>query len=160
MVGYQGNRGLFAKVIFNVAGNEFHTKARRHKEKMNENEIGKIVVDTAVGLHKELGPGLLETVYEVILAHKLNGQGLSVGRQVAVPIVYNGITFDEGFRIDLLVNNKVIIELKSVEQLHKAHKKQVLTYCKLTGCKLGFLLNFGESLMKDGISRIINGDID
>ena len=127
---------------------------------MNENEIGKIIVDTAVSLHKELGPGLLETVYEVILAHKLKGQGLSIERQVVVPIVYNGIKFDEGFRIDLLVNNKVIIELKSVEQLHKAHKKQLLTYLKLKGCKLGFLLNFGESLMKNGISRIINGDID
>lgn len=127
---------------------------------MNENEIGKIIVETAVSLHKELGPGLLETVYEVILAHKLKDHGLSIDRQVAVPIEYNGIKFDEGFRIDLLVNNKVIIELKSVEQLHKAHKKQLLTYLKLTGCKLGYLLNFGEALMKDGISRIINGDID
>lgn len=126
---------------------------------MNENEIGKIIVDTAVALHKELGPGLLEIVYEVILAHKLTQRGLSVQRQVAVPIVYDGIKFDEGFRIDLLVNEKVIIELKSVEKLHKAHKKQVLTYMKLKGCKLGFLLNFGESLMKDGISRIINGNI-
>ena len=126
---------------------------------MNENEIGKIVVDTAVGLHKELGPGLLETVYEVILAHKLKDQGLTVERQVAEPIVYNGIKFDEGFRIDLLVNNKVIIELKSVEHLHKAHKKQLLTYLKLKECKLGLLLNFGESLMKDGISRVINGEI-
>ncbi|MBN1906792.1 MAG: GxxExxY protein [Deltaproteobacteria bacterium] len=127
---------------------------------MDENEIGKIIVDVAVALHKELGPGLLETVYEVILAHKLKDQGLTIDRQVAVPIVYDGIKFDEGFRIDLLVNKKVIIELKSVEQLHKAHKKQLLTYLKLTGCKLGYLLNFGEALMKDGISRIINGDID
>ena len=126
---------------------------------MNENEIGEIIVDTAVGLHKELGPGLLETVYEVILAHKLKEKGLIVKRQVAVPIVYAGIRFDEGFRIDLLVNNKVIIELKSVEKLHKAHKKQLLTYLKLKDCKLGLLLNFGEALMKDGISRVINGEI-
>ena len=126
---------------------------------MNENEIGEIIVDTAVGLHKELGPGLLETVYEVILAHKLKEKGLIVKRQVAVPIVYSGIRFDEGFRIDLLVNNKVIIELKSVEKLHKTHKKQLLTYLRLKDCKLGLLLNFGESLMKDGISRVINGEI-
>lgn len=126
---------------------------------MNENEIGKIIVNTAVGLHKELGPGLLETVYEVILMHKLKDQGLIVERQVAVPIMYEGIRFNEGFRIDLLVNSKVIIELKSVEKLHKSHKKQLLTYLKLKGCKLGLLLNFGESLMKDGISRVINGEI-
>ena len=127
---------------------------------MNENEIGDKIIDAAMALHKELGPGLLETIYEVILAHKLKDQGLTIERQIAVPIVYNGIKFDEGFRIDLLVENKVIIELKSVEKLHKAHKKQLLTYLKLRGCKLGYLLNFGESFMKDGISRIINGDID
>ena len=101
----------------------------------------------------------METVYEVILAHKLKEKGLIVKRQVAVPIVYSGIRFDEGFRIDLLVNNKVIIELKSVEKLHKTHKKQLLTYLRLKDCKLGLLLNFGESLMKDGISRVINGEI-
>ena len=126
---------------------------------MNENEIGKIIVDTSVTLHKELGPGLLETVYEVLLAHELKRQGLSVRRQVRVPIEYHGIKFDEGFRIDILVEDKVIIELKSVEFVNKAHKKQVLTYLRLTGCKLGYLLNFGESLMKNGISRIINGTI-
>ena len=127
---------------------------------MNENEIGKIIVDTAITVHKELGPGLLETVYEVILAHELEKRGLSVKQQVSVPIEYNGIKFDEGFRADILVENKVIIELKSVESVNKAHKKQVLTYLRLTGCKLGYLLNFGESVMKDGISRIINGEID
>ena len=126
---------------------------------MNENKIGDIIINTAVALHKELGPGLLETVYEVILAHKLKEQGLAIERQVAVPIVYNGIKFDEGFRVDLLVENKVIIELKSVEHLHKAHRKQLLTYLKLKGCKLGYLLNFGESLMKEGISRVINCNI-
>ena len=127
---------------------------------MHENEIGDKIIDAAMALHKELGPGLLETVYEVILAHKLKDQGLRIERQISVPIVYEGIKFDEGFRIDLLVENKVIIELKSVLTLHKAHKKQLLTYLKLKGCKLGYLLNFGESLMKDGISRVINGDID
>jgi GxxExxY protein len=128
--------------------------------KMTENEIGKIIIDTAIAVHKEIGPGLLETVYEVILSHKLEKYGLSIERQVPIPIEYHGIKFDEGFRADILVNNKVIIELKSVESLNKAHKKQVLTYLRLTGLKLGYLLNFGEALMKDGISRIINGEIN
>jgi len=126
---------------------------------MNENEIGKIIVDAAVAVHMELGPGLLESVYEVILAYELKERGLSVDRQVSIPIEYHGIKFDEGFRVDILVENKVIIELKSVESVNKAHKKQVLTYLRLTGHKLGYLLNFGEAFMKDGISRIINGDI-
>ncbi|MCK5602246.1 GxxExxY protein [Candidatus Pacearchaeota archaeon] len=126
---------------------------------MNENEIGRIVVDCAVAVHKELGPGLFETVYEVILASELEKRGLSVKRQLSIPIEYHGIKFDEGFRADILIDNKVIIELKSIESINKAHKKQVLTYLRLTGCKLGYLLNFGEALMKDGISRIINGDI-
>lgn len=126
---------------------------------MNENEIGKIIVDTAVAVHKELGPGLLESVYEIILAHELEKRGLSVKRQVPIPIEYKGIKFDEGFRTDILVENKVIIELKSMESVNEAHKKKVLTYLKLSRCKLGYLLNFGESLMKDGISRIINGVI-
>ena len=126
---------------------------------MNENEIGKIIVNSAVTLHKELGPGLLESVYEVILAHELEKCGLAVERQVATPIAYGGITFTEGFRADIVVENKVIIELKSVETVNKAHKKQLLTYLRLAGCKLGYLLNFGEGLMKDGIYRIINGEI-
>jgi len=127
---------------------------------MNENEIGKIIVNSAVTLHKELGPGLLEYVYEVILAHELQKCGLAVERQVAIPIEYRGITFTEGFKADIVVENKVIIELKSVETLNNAHKKQLLTYLRLAGCKLGYLLNFGEALMKDGISRIINGHIE
>ena len=128
--------------------------------KMNENEIGDIVVDSAVRLHKALGPGLLETVYEAMLAHELRQRGLQVDRQVSVPIQYAGITFDEGFRADLIVGGKVILELKSVERVTHAHKKQVLTYLRLSGLKLGYLLNFGEALMKNGISRIVNGQIE
>lgn len=127
---------------------------------MAENEIGKIVVDCAVGLHKALGPGLLESVYEVVLAHELERCGCTVARQVPIPIQYKGIRFEEGFRADMVVEGKVILELKSVEQTTRAHAKQVLTYLRLTGMKLGFLLNFGEALMRDGISRIINGDLD
>ncbi len=126
---------------------------------MNENEIGKIVVDSAVCLHKELGPGLLESVYEVLLSYELQSRGLKLKRQVSIPIEYRGIKFDEGFRADIIVENKVVLELKSVETASKAHKKQVLTYLKLTGMKLGYLLNFGESLMKDGITRLLNGKI-
>ena len=127
---------------------------------MNENEIGKIVVDCAIFLHKELGPGLLETVYEVLLSHELELKGLRIKRQVQIPVEYHGIKFNEGFRADIVVEDKVILELKSVEAVNDAHKKQVLTYLKLTGCKLGYLLNFGEALMKDGITRLINGKIE
>jgi len=124
---------------------------------MRENEIGTIVIDTAIAVHQELGPGLLETVYEVILAGELQSKGLKVGRQVSVPVVFKGIRFDEGFRADLIVDQKVIVELKSVERVTAAHKKQVQTYLRLTGCKLGYLLNFGEALMKSGITRCVNG---
>ena len=124
---------------------------------MTENEIGKIIVDASLKVHKELGPGLLELVYEVILAHELERRKLKVRRQVPVPIEYEGIKFQEGFRADLVVEDKVIVELKSVENVSGAHKKQVQTYLRLTGKKLGFLLNFNTELMKDGITRIVNG---
>src|SRR5690349_7561958 len=124
---------------------------------MNENHIGKEVVDAAVKVHRELGPGLLETVYEAVLARELQGRGLVVERQVPVPIVYGGMRFEEGFRADLLVEGKVILELKSVARLCKVHAKQLFTYQKLKGLKLGFVLNFGSNLMKDGIERIVNG---
>ncbi len=124
---------------------------------MKENQIGKIIVDTSINVHKRFGPGLLETVYEVVLTHELIKRGLEVERQVRIPILYEGIQFEEGFRADIIVNGKVIIELKSVEALNNAHKKQLLTYLKLTDMKLGFLLNFSEELMKSGITRVING---
>jgi len=127
---------------------------------MTENEIGKVIVDCAVRLHKELGPGLLESVYEVLLANELQQRGLKVERQVPIPIVFHGIQFQEGFRADLVVEGKVIVELKSVEAATRAHKKQVLTYLRLSEMKLGYLLNFGEALMKDGISRILNGQVE
>ena len=124
---------------------------------MTENEIGRIVVDVAIAVHRALGPGLLETVYEAVLAYELSKRGLSVKRQVAIPIVYEGLEFDEGFRADIIVENKVILELKSVEKMSPAHRKQIQTYLRLTGMKLGFLLNFGAALMKDGIKRAVNG---
>ncbi len=126
---------------------------------MNENEIGANIVDCAVKLHMRLGPGLLESVYEAVLAYELEKLGLSVEWQVPISIVYDDIRFEEGFRADLIVNGKVILELKSVERVTNAHKKQLLTYLRLTGMKVGYLLNFGEALMKDGITRIIHGRI-
>jgi len=124
---------------------------------MTENEIGTIVVDAGVQVHREIGPGLLETVYEIVLARELHERGLSVERQVPIAIEYKGIRFDEAFRADLLVERKVIVELKSVEHVTPAHKKQIQTYLRLTGCRLGYLLNFGEALMKQGITRAVNG---
>jgi GxxExxY protein len=124
---------------------------------MNENEIGAVIVDTAINLHKKLGPGLLESVYEAILVKLLSKRGLSVQRQVSIPIEFEGEFLDEGFRVDLFVEGKVIIELKSVEKIIGVHKKQLLTYLKLTNTKLGFILNFGTEFMKEGIIRIVNG---
>jgi GxxExxY protein len=124
---------------------------------MTENEIGAIIVDAAIRIHRELGPGLLESVYEVILAYELGQRGLSVTRQVPIPIRYKQMIFEEAFRADLVVESKVVVELKCLEQINEAHKKQLLTYLRLTGCKLGFLLNFGEALMKRGITRTVNG---
>jgi len=123
----------------------------------NENEIAKQVVDAAFQIHTRLGPGLMETVYEVVLGHELRKRGLEVERQVPVPIQYDGITFEEGFRADLIVDEKVIVEVKTVERLHPAHKKQLLTYLRLTDKRLGLLINFAEALIRDGITRVVNG---
>ena len=126
---------------------------------MNENEIGAEVVNCAVRLHKDLGPGLLESVYEVILAKQLQTAGMKVKVQVPIPIEFEGMRFSEAFRADIIVEDRVILELKSVEKITRAHRKQVLTYLKLTGMKLGFILNFGAATMREGIARIINGKI-
>ena len=127
---------------------------------MNENQIAKVIVNAAYQIHTKLGPGLLETVYQVVLAHELRKQGLSVEREVPVPIFYDGLRFDEGFRADLIVNDKVIVELKSIETLHPVHAKQLLTQIRLSNRKLGLLINFGEELIKNGIRRLINGTIE
>jgi GxxExxY protein len=124
---------------------------------VEENSIGKEVVDAAVKVHRVLGPGLLESVYEQVLAHELAKRGLGCARQVPVPVMYEEIQLEEGFRADLLVEEKVIVELKSVETLLAVHSKQLLTYLRLSGKRLGFLLNFGAPLLKNGIVRIVNG---
>lgn len=123
---------------------------------MKEDEIGKHVVDVAVRIHSDLGPGLLESVYERIFVYELGRRALRVSRQVAVRLTYAGLTFEEAFRLDLMVEDKVIVELKCVERLNNAHKKQLLTYLRLADKRLGYLLNFSEAVMKDGIVRIVN----
>lgn len=123
---------------------------------MHENDIGTIIIDSAIDVHRALGPGLLETVYEVALAHKLRTKGLLAERQVPIAIEYEGIFFEVGFRADLIVNEKVVVELKSKQELSPADRKQIQTYLALTKLKLSYLLNFGAALMKDGIVRAVN----
>ncbi len=124
---------------------------------MTENEIAKEIVDAAYKIHKILGPGLLESVYETVLAYELEKRGLQVKRQVPIKIRFEDIVFDEGFRADLLVEDKVITELKSVEKIRPVYKKQLLTHLRLSNRKLGLLINFNEELIKNGITRIVNG---
>jgi GxxExxY protein len=124
---------------------------------MTENQIADQIMDAAFQIHRSLGPGLLESVYEVVLARILADWGLDVQRQVPIPIRFQGITFDEGFRADLVVEKKVIIELKSLERLQPVHAKQLLTYLRLADYRLGLLINFGENLLKDGFKRVVNG---
>ena len=123
---------------------------------MKENEIGTLCIAAAIDVHRELGPGLLESVYEIVLAHELSARGLRVQRQVPMAINYKGLAFDEGFRADLIVEGKVILELKSVSELTRAHRKQIQTYLRLTGLKLGYVFNFGAALLSEGIVRAVN----
>jgi iron complex transport system substrate-binding protein len=122
----------------------------------NINDISGVIIDTAHHIHSKLGPGLLESVYEIILAKELQNRGLKIERQKPVPIVYEGIKFEEAFRADLIVEDQIIVELKSVETLAPVHSKQLLTYLRLLDFRLGLLLNFGAPVMKDGIFRIAN----
>ena len=120
------------------------------------NEISGQIVDAAFQLHTKLGPGLLESVYEVLMEHELTKRGLMVRRQVQVSFVYDGVHFDEGFRADLIVEDAIVVELKSLELLAPVHGKQVLTYLRLLDYRLGLLINFGAPVLKDGIKRIAN----
>jgi GxxExxY protein len=124
---------------------------------MDENGIAREIVDAALKIHKDLGPGLLESVYEMVLTYELERRGLSVLRQVPISVEYEGRIFEEGFRIDLLVGGKVVVELKSVEAASAVHKKQVLTYVRLAKLRLGLLINFGSATLKGGVTRIVNG---
>ena len=124
---------------------------------MTENEIAHEIVDAAFKIHTTLGPGLLESVYEAVLFHELKKRGLQVERQAPMPVVWDGLRLDEGYRADLIVERKVIVELKSVEKIAPVHGKQLLTYLRLADLRLGLLINFGEALIKNGIQRVVNG---
>jgi GxxExxY protein len=124
---------------------------------MTENDIARVIVDVAYKMHTTLGPGLLESVYEAVMAQELQKRGLSVVRQIGIPIVWDSLHLDEGFRADMIVMDKVIIELKSIEAIAPVHKKQLLTYLRLADKRLGLLINFNVDLIKDGITRIVNG---
>ena len=123
---------------------------------MTENEIATIIVDTAFHIHRDLGPGLFETVYERIMEAELMKRGLKVEHQKPIPIVYHDVHLRAGFRCDLLIEDKVIVEVKSIEALHPVHKKQVLTYLRFADKRLGLLINFNVALIKDGIVRLVN----
>lgn len=120
-----------------------------------EERIAKVIVEAAYAVHSQLGPGLLESIYETCFCHELGKRGLSYRRQVTVPIVYDGIEFNEGLRLDVLVEEKIICELKAIEEIKSVHEAQLLSYLKLTKKRLGFLINFNVSLIKYGIKRII-----
>jgi GxxExxY protein len=123
---------------------------------MTENEISKVIVNSCYHIHTKLGPGLFESVYEQILEFELIKEGLFIQRQQAIPVVWKGQKLDQGFRADLIVENKVIVEIKSIEAIAPVHQKQLLTYLRLTNLKLGLLVNFNNALIKNGIQRIVN----
>jgi len=124
---------------------------------MTENEIAKKIIGLALEVHKALGPGLLESAYKECLAFKLQNSGIQIQKEKPMPLIYENVKLDYGYRIDLLVENKVVIEIKSVEGLNDVHFAQILTYMKLGEYKLGLLINFNVSLLKNGIKRVING---
>ena len=124
---------------------------------MHENEVARTIVDAAFTVHKRLGPGLLESVYDACLTHELTLRGLDVVRQKAIPVVYDTIRMNVGFRADLIVEELVVVEIKSIETLARVHKMQLLTYLRLTEKRLGLLINFNTELIRDGIRRVVNG---
>ena len=123
---------------------------------MTENELSRVIVDSAYRIHTTLGPGLLESVYESVFAHELKKRGCQVWVQRAIPVIYDEVKLDLGFRADIIVNNKVVIEVKSVESISPVHAKQLRTYLRLMDLKLGLLINFNVNLIKDGITRVVN----
>ncbi|MGI9035318.1 MAG: GxxExxY protein [Pyrinomonadaceae bacterium] len=134
------------------AGNAFFAQTNY----TNENEVSKIIVDCAFRIHTTLGPGLLESVYEAVLAYELEKRGCKIVRQQAIPVIYETVQLEVGFRADLIVSNNVIVEIKSIESISPVHLKQLRTYLRLTDKKLGLLINFNVELVKDGIRRVVN----
>jgi len=126
---------------------------------MHENEIGTIILDAAFQVHKELGPGLLESTYEACLSYEASERGLFIETQLPLPVIYKEVKLECGYRIDLRAEKKVLVEIKAVEALNDVHLAQVLTYMKLSGCKLGYLINFNVKQLKDGIKRVVLGEL-
>jgi GxxExxY protein len=126
---------------------------------MTENEIATIVFESALKLHQALGPGLLESAYEECLFYELSKYGLKIERQVALPLIYENVKLDVGYRVDIMIEGKFIVEIKSVEAINDIHLAQILTYLRLSNCRLGMLINFNVSLLKHGVKRVINGKL-
>jgi len=124
---------------------------------VTENEIGEIVIGSAIRVHTALGPGLLESAYEACLAHEIVKSGLPVRKQIGIPVIYDGLQLDTGYRLDLLIDERVVIEVKAVERILDVHKAQLLSYLRLGKFKLGYVLNFHVARMKDGVYRVVNG---
>jgi len=142
--------------LLNRKGRKEFSQGTRRNKQMTENEISKIVFDCALKVHKSLGPGLLESAYEECLFYELKKTGLKIEKQKPLPLVYENVKLEIGYRVDIIIDNKVIIEIKSVEALNDVHLAQVLTYLKLSNTKLGMLINFNVTLIKNGIKRIVN----
>lgn len=123
---------------------------------MGENDVAKIAVDVAYQIHRKLGPGLLESVYQAVMSYELRKRELQIATQVPIAVVWEEVKLDVGFVADIIVEDCVVVELKSVEEVHPVHKKQLLTYLKLTNCRLGLLINFNSELIKNGLSRVVN----
>jgi GxxExxY protein len=132
-----------------------HQEHQGRQEAGEADALARLVVDAGLKVHRALGPGLLESAYEQCLAHELALRGLVLGRQVPLPVTYEGLQLDAGYRLDLVVAGKVIVEIKSVEALSRLHEAQILTYLKLSGLRLGFLMNFNVRLFKDGVRRFV-----
>ncbi|MBK8301196.1 MAG: GxxExxY protein [Chitinophagaceae bacterium] len=126
---------------------------------MHENEIGTLILDAAFQVHKELGPGLLESTYETCISYEASQMGLFIETQLPLPVIYKEVKLDCGYRIDIRAEKKVIVEIKAVEKLNDVHLAQLLTYMKLSGCKLGYLINFNVKFLKEGIKRVVLGDL-
>lgn len=126
---------------------------------MHENEIGTIILDCAFRVHRTLGPGLFESVYETCLCHELTERGVAIERQIPLPLKYDGIKIGSGFRIDIVADKKVVVEVKAIEKLAAVHMAQLITYLKLSDCKLGYLLNFNVKFMRTGVKRIVLGKL-
>lgn len=142
-----------AEVLFKIFTAE---SAKNRRGNMTENEISGIVLDASIKVHRELGPGLLESAYQACLAFELENRGLFIECEKPMPLTYTGLKMDIGYRVDLMIENKVIIETKSVEVLNDIHMAQILTYLKLSDCKLGLLINFNVTLLKKGFRRVVN----